>query len=126
MQIEEIFDESDLSSDDGSYLVDSRDFQFSEKTVSKSEYAATTDTIGKTGLKIKLNRIRDTKNLLLDSGSTFSVCNNPKMLINLRKFKRPISGVSSGGVLVTVLKGDLPFFHGLSQSGFINEYTCIK
>ena len=46
----------------------------------------------------------------MDSGSTFSVYNNPKMLINLRKYKRPSSGVSNGGVLTTDLEGDLPGF----------------
>ena len=76
--------------------------------VSKAKYIVATNEIGKTELKRKLNRIRYTKSLLLDSGSTFSVCNNPKMLINLRRCKRPISEVSNGGVLTTNLEGDLP------------------
>jgi len=47
MQIEDILDESGSSSDNGSYLVDFRDFKFSQQTVSKAEYVATIDAIKK-------------------------------------------------------------------------------
>ena len=61
-------------------------------------------------LKIKWASTWDTKSLLLDTGSTFSCCNNPKMLTNIRRCKRPINGISNGGVMVTSEEGDLPGF----------------
>ena len=108
--MKEIFEEDGSSSDDGLYLINFRDFQFSQQTVLESKYVATTKAISKVELERKLDKIRDTKSLLLDSGSTFSVCNNPKVLINLRKCEKPISGVSNGGILTTDLEGDLPGF----------------
>jgi len=51
---------------------------------------------------------RDTKSLLTNKGSTFSCFNNPKMLINIRKCKKPINGVLNCGVMVTNQEGDIP------------------
>ena len=85
------------------------------------------EAIGKSELKKKLNSIRDKKSLLLDSGSTFSVCNNPKMLINIRECDKPISGVSNGGGINNEeRRGPAGVFHGVLQPPIANEHFAIK
>ena len=54
--------------------------------------------------------VRDTTNLLIDTGSTLSCLNNPKMLIRVRKSERPIRGYSNGGETTTEYEGDMPDF----------------
>ena len=83
---------SDDESDEGVIV----DFNFSQR-VREPEEAA----------------IRDTKNLLIDTGSTFSCLNNPRMLIGVRKSARPIRGYSNGGEMVTEYEGDMPGFSQL-------------
>jgi len=90
----------DSSSSNGSYMVDYRNFQFLQK-----------DKEIKTGeLSNHWSYSQDMKSLFVDTGLIFSCCNNPKMLINIRKYKKPINGVSNGGVMVTDREGDLPGF----------------
>jgi len=97
MQLKESND-GDSSSSSGSYMADYRNFQFLQKE-------------GKTGESSKhWSYSRDTKSLLLDTGTIFSCCNNLKMLVNVRKCKKSINGVSNGGVMVTDREGDLPGF----------------
>ena len=88
LQLEEMLGDCDSSSDDGSYLVDFRDFQFSQTKLSEGKYITAATEIGKLERKRKLAAIRDKKSLLLDSGSTFSACNNLRMLINIRECKQ--------------------------------------
>jgi len=83
LQIEELLNESAFSSNNGSYLVDFRNFQFLQSFLSKGKYVRVTKVIGESELKKKLDLIRDEKSILLDLGSTFLVCNNTKMLINI-------------------------------------------
>ena len=109
MQIEEMLDEDGFSSDDGSCLVDFRDFQFNQLDT-KSRYFHAEKEIKNAEIKRKINAIRDKKNLLLDLGSTFSCCNNNKMLVNIRDSEKPINGVLTGGVLVTNKEGGLSDF----------------
>jgi len=88
----------DSSSSDGSYMVHYRNFQFLQK-----------EKEDKTGDYSKhWSYSRDTKSLLLNTGSTFSCCNNLKILVNVRKGKKPISGVANGGAMVTDREDDLP------------------
>jgi len=97
MQLKEL-NSGDSSSSDGSYMVDYRNFQFLQKGKE-----------GKTGESSKhWIYSRDKKNLLLDTGSNFSCCNSPRILVGVRKCKKPINVVSNGGVMVTDKGDDLP------------------
>merc|ERR1711957_185528 len=98
-KIADIFDDG-ASSDDWSYLLDYRDFQFSQ-IVTKVKYVQSETSLKANKYKKRLNATREKKCLLFDSGSTFSCCNDPKMLINIRDCKKPIDSVSDGGVLTT-------------------------
>ena len=60
-----------------------------------------------------LSKNRETRSLLLDTGSTFSCVNNSKMLINMRKCDKPMNGASKGGVMATDREGELPGFFKL-------------
>ena len=48
--------------------------------------------------------------ILIDTGSTFSVFNNPKMLLNIRSSKRTLKAYTNGGRQDSNLIGDLPGF----------------
>ena len=60
--------------------------------------------------------------LLIDSGSTFSVVNDPKMVTGLRKSKKPINGVSNGGSMKSTMEGDMPgwFTVYVNQASLLN------
>jgi len=81
----------DLPSSDRSYIINFRNCQFSQSNVQdtklKKRYKATAMKSRESDVKKKLNVFKDTECLLLDSSSTFSCCNNPKMLVSLKKGK---------------------------------------
>ena len=56
------------------------------------------------------SRKRDTKSLLLDTGSTFLCVNSSKMLVHIRKCDKLMNGVSNGRVMVKDREGELPEF----------------
>ena len=56
---------------------------------------------------IKSGGYRDT-DILLDTGSTMSVFNNPKMLVNIRKSEKTMRAYSNGGYQDTNQVGDFP------------------
>ena len=107
---------------DGSYLVDFRDYQFSQQALTKSKYISAAKSLDKAELKKKTNMIGDKKSLLLASSSTFSVCNNAKMLINIRDCKRLISKVSNGGILATKKEANSNWFFTV----YFNPYSLMN
>ena len=52
----------------------------------------------------------DDYSILIDTGSTFSVINFSKMLINVRKSKKILRAITNAGSQDHVLKADLPDF----------------
>ena len=114
LQMNDMMNDASSSSSDGSYLVDFRSCQFNQMTIPLSgltrKYSTAAGSLKRSEMKKKLKQFKDAKSLLLDSGSTFSCCNNPKMLINIRESVKPINGVSNGGVMVTNKEGGLPGF----------------
>ena len=48
--------------------------------------------------------------ILIDTGSTFSIFKNPKMVLNVRKSRRPLKALSNGGKQESYLTADLPGF----------------
>ena len=55
------------------------------------------------------NTYKDT-DILIDTGSTFSVFKNPKMLLNIRKSTKPLNAITNGGKQTSEYTGDLPGF----------------
>ena len=114
LQVSRMMDDASSSSSDDSYLVDFRNCQFNQMTTPSSvltnKYSTAAKSLKRSEMKNRLNYFKDTKSILMDSGSTFSCCNNPKLLVNIRDSIKPINGVSNGGVMVTSKEGDLPGF----------------
>ena len=52
----------------------------------------------------------DDYSILIDTGSTFSVIKNPKILINVRNSKKILRAITNAGRQDHVLKADLPGF----------------
>ena len=52
----------------------------------------------------------DNKYILIDTGSTFSVIKNEKILINIHKSKRTLRSVTNGDILDHNMMGHLPGF----------------
>ena len=57
----------------------------------------------------RTNTYKDT-DILINTGSTFSVFKNPKMLLNIRKSSRPLKAITNGGNQISEDMGDLPGF----------------
>ena len=108
MQIEKLLEDGDSSSSDGFYSVIFGDFQFLQGSIMRSKYSKAARMIYRSKLKKKYTTSQDTKSLLLDTGSTISCCNNPKMLVNIRKSARSINGISNEDTMVTYEEGDFP------------------
>lgn len=107
LQIKEMLKDSNSLSSDHLYLVDFSDLQFLQEGTMISRYTIESKVMSNNVLKRKRASTQDTKSLFLDTGSTFSCCNNLKMLINIKKCKKSINRVSNGGVIVTDKEGDL-------------------
>lgn len=99
LQLAEV-DEQDSSSSDSSGLID---FCFVQ-VVSKAK------DVNPTGKKKAKGNKQDKSSLLIDTGSSFSCINNPKLLVNIREAEVPITGVSNGGTMVNNMEADLPGF----------------
>ena len=83
-----MINEVDLSSSDGSYMVNFRNFQFLKKIKNEQREELTKN----------LNSIWDNKSIFLDSGSTFLYYNSPKILTDIIKCKKPMNSISNGRV----------------------------
>ena len=68
------------------------------------------ESLKRSEIRKKLRMIKDPTNFLLDSGPTFSCCNNSKMLVNIENSRKSINGVSNGGVMLTNKEDYLPSF----------------
>ena len=55
-------------------------------------------------------RVYDERSILIDTGSTFSVMKNPKMVVNIRDSKKIMKAETSGGVQESKQKAFLPSF----------------
>ena len=64
----------------------------------------------KTASNIMSKSSIDDRSILIDTGSTFSVIRNPKMLINVRNSSKTLRAVTNGGNQDHTMKGDLPGF----------------
>ena len=76
----------------------------------KKKYSTAVESLKRSEMKKRLKHFKDTKSILLDSGSTFSCCNSSEMLVNIRDSVKPINGLSNGGVMVKDKEGDLTVF----------------
>ena len=90
MQIEGMMDDASSSSSKGSYLLDFRDCQFLQRNLT-SKYVLAAKVFHSSEMKKKLRFFKDTKSLLLDSGSTFSCCNNSKFWWGLEGVRSPLT-----------------------------------
>ena len=92
LQVNELDLSSDsLESTDESFMIDFSYHQVNNDTLNN-------DT-SKEGSNV------DKKSLLIDTGSTFSYVNNPDLLVDIRKSKKPVSGISNGGVMKSDMEG---------------------
>ena len=68
-------------------------------------------------MQIGLNQHHDTRraaykntDILIDTGSTFSIFKNHKMLLNIRRSPKLLKAFTNGGKQVSEFMGDLPGF----------------
>lgn len=68
--------------------------------------------------------LHDDNVILIDTGSTFSVMKNPKMVVDIRKSKKVTNAETNGGIQETNHKAFLPGFlrRGLTPSPSSTSY----
>ena len=64
--------------------------------------------------------------ILIDTGSTMSIFNNPIMLLNIRKSKKTMRAYSSGGHQDSNQVGDFPGLFTVWYKTFYIEHTVIQ